>query len=132
MAMKFRHPGAQKKFKRDELKKGEKHDKAEKEQQNLGTTSRNRPPGQGPRLTGGDEEIDRLVAMLQRIQKMLKDLINLKLSKMPSELSSQFTASWPDADRSFTDAIAMLNNPTHRLQVKPQLAAAGFTGLMLG
>jgi hypothetical protein len=83
------------------------------------------------RLTGGGDEFDRLVAMLEQIRKTLKNLIDLEPALLPSELRSQFLNSWPFANGSFADAIATLKDEHQRSELQPKLQAAGFTGPML-
>jgi hypothetical protein len=69
--------------------------------------------------------------MLERIRKILKTLAYLQHPKMPRELNSKYTISWPTADSSFESAISTLRDREQRSRLMPLLEAAGLTGTML-
>lgn len=88
-------------------------------------------PSSGGRMTGGDD-FDRLAAMLERIRKNLRLLVFLSPRVLPEELQTQFAETWPITDKSFTDAIAILNDTNKRNDLAPLLEQAGLAGEMLG
>ncbi len=91
------------------------------------------PPGQGHRRVGGgqEDEFDRVIAMLESIRKTLGTLVSMTPRVVPQELHPSMGQSWHRADESFKTAIATLQNKTQRVELKPKLEAAGFTGEML-
>jgi hypothetical protein len=91
------------------------------------------PPGQGRRRAGGrqEDEFDRVIAMLEIIRKTSETLASIAPRVVPQELHPSITQSWHSADEGFKAAIATLQNKTQRVELKPKLEAAGFTGEML-
>jgi hypothetical protein len=98
-----------------------------------GSRSGQAPPGQGHRRVGGgqEDEFDRVVAMLESIRKTLETLVSITPRVVPQELHQSIGQSWHRADEGFKTAIATLQNKTQRVELKPKLEAAGFTGEML-
>jgi hypothetical protein len=87
-------------------------------------------PSSGGRMTGGDD-FNRIAAMLERIRQALRQLVFLTPAVLPAELQTRFAESWPLADQSFTDSIAILNDEERRAELAPLLERAGLTGEML-
>jgi len=87
-------------------------------------------PSSGGRMTGGDD-FNRIAAMLERIRQTLRQLVFLRSAVLPAELQPRLEESWPIADRSFTDSIAILNDERRRDELAPLLERAGLTGEML-
>jgi len=87
-------------------------------------------PSSGGRMTGGDD-FNRIAAMLERIRQTLRQLVFLKPVVLPAELQTRFAETWPVTDKSFTDAIAILNNEERRAELAPRLEQAGLAGDML-
>jgi hypothetical protein len=116
-----------------EVKKESQHELIHQNKENLETASRKGPPSGrgGGRQNQGDEEADRIAAMLERIRKTLGKLVYLDFPQIPKQLSSEFRSTWSEADKNLVKAIVKLKDPAERLQMMPEIEAAGFTGEML-
>lgn len=113
--------------------KGKKRKAPRKQRTASGTEQRQPPPGQGNRRVGGgrEDEFDRVAAMLESIHGTLEKLVIVTPRVVPQELHPSIGQSWHRADEGFKTAIATLQDKTQRVELKPKLEAAGFTGEMV-
>ncbi|MGA8407551.1 MAG: hypothetical protein WB680_10275 [Candidatus Acidiferrales bacterium] len=96
-----------------------------------GRDQRQPPPGQGRRGTGGEDEGDRVVAMLESIRKTLGRLVIVTPRVVPQELHPSIRQSWHQAEEGFKTAIAALQDKTRGVELNAKLETAGFKGEML-
>jgi hypothetical protein len=113
--------------------KGKKRKSPRKQRTKSGGDQRQPPPGQGHRRVGGgrENEFDRVIAMIEIISRSLEKAVIVTPRVIPQELHPSISQSWHRADEGFKRAIATLQNKTQRVELKPKLEAAGFTGEML-
>ena len=110
--------------------------KAKERARKAGKSQLGKPPGRtvGPRTpTGGgiDDEIDRLVRMLRRMQKLLGDLTSIGETKLTSELSGPISSALPEINDNFGKMISTLLDKKQHSVLRPQLENAGLVGNML-
>jgi hypothetical protein len=113
--------------------KGKKRKAPRKQRTKAGIDQRQPPPGQGRRGVGGgrEDEFDRVAAMFESIRTRLEKLETIAPRVVLQELHPTISQSWHRADEGFKTAIAYLQNKDQRVELKPKLEAAGFTGEML-
>jgi hypothetical protein len=111
--------------------KGKQRKARRRQRTKSGRDQRQPPPGQGRRGTGGEDEGDRVVAMLESIRKTLGRLVIVTPRVVPQELHPSLRQSWHQAEGGFKIAIAALQDETRRVELNATLEAAGFKGEML-
>ena len=111
--------------------KGKKHNRSAESKTKL--RGGQAPPGRGHHRVGGgrEDEVDRVIAMLESIRKTLERLVIVTPRVVPQELHPSIRHSWHMAEDGFNTAIAALQDKDQRVELNPKLEAAGFTGEML-
>jgi hypothetical protein len=86
--------------------------------------------GQGGAGGPTDDDIARIVQMLQRIRNSLNLVVHIEPPAVAAVLHAEFTRVWAEVDSQFARAIDYLQSPLSAV-VQRELVRAGLTGDML-